>query len=220
MARRKKTDTTDILLYGAIGVASGLAVNYIQNFLLWYTFRKESWNLYKKGIENYGKAFSFWWEVQKNYIDLNNGLITEEEAQAVTDGLIADPEYKDLTEKQVLEAEAWYKENCKWLNKSSYFRQRYAISNYALVIAGLLPFIVNIKSKTLKYILYGGAVSGLYNAIRYNVKNFNIYKLQTANKTYTAIAKVIDKDFASEFSSAGWNGYILWSIFDLSEQKA
>lgn len=220
MAKRRKTDTTDILLYGAIGVASGLAINYIQNFFLWYSFRKESWNLYKQGIEKYGKAFSFWWEVQKTYIDVNNKKITEEEATRMTDLLIEDPEYKDITEKQVLEAESWYKENCKWLNKSNYFRQRYAISNYALVIAGLLPFIVNIKSTTLKYILYGGAVSGLYNAVRYNVKKFNIYELQKAGKIYVDIAKIIDKDFVEEFNSGtGWAGYILWSIFDLSEQK-
>ena len=220
MARRKKTDNTDILLYGAIGIASGLAINYIQNFLLWYTFRKESWNLYKKGVENYGKAFIFWWEIQKTYIDQNNGSITEEEAQSIADSLVADPEYSDLTEKQVLEAEAWYKENCKWLNKSSYFRQRYAIGNYALIVAGILPLITNIKSKTLQYILYGGAITGLFNAVRYNLKTFNIFELQKAGKDYISIAKIIDKDFVSEFSSAGWNGYILWSIFDLSEQKA
>lgn len=217
MAKRRKTDT-DIILYGAIGVASGFAINYIQNFFLWYFFRKESWNLYKKGVELYGINFEFWWEVQKIDIDANNGKLNEEEVAQATSNLTTDPKFSKATDKGVLEAEAWYKENCKWLNKSNYFRQRYAISNYALIIAGLLPFITTIKSKTLQYVLYGGAVAGLFSAVRYNLKSFNIFKLQTTDPVYDNILKIIDKKMYDAFTTEGWSGYILWSIFDLSKQ--
>jgi hypothetical protein len=218
MAKRK-TDT-DIILYGAIGVASGFAINYIQSFFLWYYFRKESWNLYKKGVELYGINFEFWWEVQKIDIRAKVYNLTEEEVDALNNDLINNPAYNKATDKGVLEAESWYKENCKWLNKSNYFRQRYAMSNYALIIAGLLPLITTIKSKTLQYILYGGAISGLFNAVRYNIKSFNIYNTQSNLKIYKDILKIIDKKMFEAFSSdTGWAGFLVWSIYDLSEQN-
>jgi hypothetical protein len=221
MAKRK-TNNTDILLYGALGIASGFAINYIQNFFLWYIFRKQSWDLYNKGVAQYGKAFEFWWAVQKIDIDANNGNLSEEEVQQITNDLTNDPYFEKVSAKEVLEAEEWYKKECKWINKPSYFRQRYAYSNYALVIGGLLPLITSIKSKTLKYILYGGAITGLYNAVRYNYNKFNIFELQKSNKIYNDLLKVINKKMAVDYNNSdlkAYSGYILWSIFDLSKQQ-
>jgi len=221
MAKRK-TDNTDILLYGALGVASGFAINYIQNFFLWYFFRKESWDLYNKGVEKYGKAFEFWWAVQKIDIDANNDKLSEDLVKDITNDLTNDPYFADVTDKEVLEAEAWYKVECKWINKPSYFRRRYAYTNYALVIAGLLPVITTIKSKSLQYILYGGAITGLFNAVRYNTNKFNIFKLQESNKIYNDLLKIINKKMAEDYNNPdlkAYSGYILWSIFDLSKQQ-
>lgn len=221
MAKRKSNDT-DIVLYSAIGLASGFAINYIQNFFLWYYFRKQSWDLYNKGVEKYGKAFQFWWAVQKIDIDANNGSLSEKEVTQITDELTNDPYFENVTATEVLEAEAWYKVECKWINKPSYFRQRYAYSNYALVIAGLLPVITTIKSKSLQYILYGGAITGLFNAVRYNTNKFNIFKLQSSNKIYNDLLKIINKKMSVDYNNGdlkAYSGYIVWSLFDLSKQQ-
>lgn len=217
----KKQNTQDILLYGAIGVASGLLINEIQNFLLWYSFRRESYKLYKAGVDKFGKPFEFWWEIQKNYIDLQNGLINEAEAEAKNNEAQA---LYNPTLKQVVDAERWYKDNCKWLNKPGFFRQRYAYTNYALIIGGIIPFLTQIRSKTLQYILFGGGVVGLFNAIRFNIKSFNIYKLQTlesklTKNLYWDIAKVIDKDFYEASFNGNFGGYILWSMYEVEEPK-
>jgi hypothetical protein len=217
----KKQNTQDILLYGAIGVASGLLINEIQNFLLWFSFRNESYKLYKAGLEKFGKPFEFWWEVQKNYIDLQNGKINEAEAEVLNTE--AQTLYNPTLE-QVVDAERWYIENCKWLNKPGFFRQRYAYTNYALIIGGIIPLLTQIRSKTLQYILFGGGVVGLFNAIRFNIKSFNIYKLQTldtklAQKLYWDLAKVINKDFYEASFNGNFAGYIVWSIYKIEEDN-
>jgi hypothetical protein len=218
MAKRRKTDLNDILLYGAIGVASGFAVNFIQNWFIWYFFRKESLKLYNAGVEKYGKAFMLWWDVQKIEIDAQIENYTEEKKIQLLNE--AYNQYTGVTDKNFTDAEKWYKENCKWIGKSEYFRQRYAYSNYALIIAGLVPMIANIKSKSLQYILYGGAITGLYNAVRYNYKKFDIYKLQEANKIYIDISKAVDKDFKEAWNTAGgWGGYILYDITEFSDKS-
>jgi hypothetical protein len=218
----KKGNINEIFLYSTIGIASGLLINEIQNFLLWFTFRKESYKLYKAGVEQYGKAFKFWWEVQKNYIDLNNGVIDETTAQQLNNEAQA---IYNPTLAEVIETEKWYIDNCKWLNKPGYFRQRYAYTNYALLIAGIVPLLTQIKSKTLQYILFGGGVLGLFNTIRYNLKSFNIYKLQTLGKNekeakiYWDIAKALDKEFYNASFNEQYAGYILYSIFEIDKKN-
>jgi hypothetical protein len=217
----KKQNTKDILLYGAIGVASAFLVNEIQNFLLWFSFRRESYNLYKAGIEKFGDDFDFWWKVQTTYIDLTNNKITEADAESINANLLAlyNPKYE-----KIVEVERWYIDNCKWLNKPGFFRQRYAYTNYALIVAGIVPLLTEIKSNTLKYILFGGGVVGLFNAIRFNIKAFNIYKLQITNssikKLYWDLAKVIDKDFVKASDDTSFAGYILWAIYNIEDKEA
>lgn len=217
----KKQNTKDILLYGAIGVASGFLINEIQNFLLWYSFRRESYKLYKAGVEKFGKPFEFWWEIQKNYIDLQNGTI--DEAEATLRNTEAQTLYNP-TLAEVIDAEKWYKDNCKWLNKPGFFRQRYAYTNYALIIGGIVPFLTQIRSKTLQYILFGGGVVGLFNAIRFNIKSFNIYKLQTLETKFTKnlywdLVKAIDKDFYNASFNGNFAGYIVWSLYEIDQQN-
>lgn len=217
----KKENTKDILIYGAIGVASAFLVNEIQNFLLWFSFRYESYKLYKAGVEKFGKPFVFWWEIQKNYIDLQNNKIDEAEAEKRNNEaqVLFNP-----TLKEVVEAEKWYKENCKWLNKPGFFRQRYAYTNYALIVGGIIPLLTQIQSKTLKYILFGGGLVGLFNAIRFNLKSFNIYKLQILENKFTAklywdIVEAINKDFYEASMNGNFAGYILWSLYEIDEKE-
>ena len=86
----------------------------------------------------------------------------------------------------------------------------------------MLPVITTIKSKSLQYILYGGAITGLFNAVRYNTNKFNIFKLQSSNKIYNDLLKIINKKMSVDYNDGdlkAYSGYIVWSLFDLSEQQ-
>jgi hypothetical protein len=220
---KRKQNTSNIVLYSAIGIASGFTINELQRFFLYWYYRKQSFNLYKQGVEKYGNAFILWWLVQKVWIDYQLNQLTEAEKDAEVQSILTDPKFAGVKEKEVLDAESWYKSACKWLGKPGYFKQAYSISNYALVVVGVLPLITQIKNQTLQYIMYGAGVVGLFNAIKYNATKDIYKKLQPkSTKLYWQLIKAIDQElYNASFSNDryGYAGYIVYDIFDLSEQN-
>ena len=221
MAKRK-INTNNILLYGGLGVASGFALNILQDYYLWYFFRKESWDLYKQGVQKYGEAFKLFWEIQKLEIDAKKDNWSDE--KLISERIrISNTFFSDVTDSDYVASEKWYKENCKWLNKTNYFRQRYAYLNYALIIAGIVPFIITMKNQNIKYLLLGGALSGAYNTFRYNYKKYDIYSKQDTPKLYIDITKVFNKEMVDQFGDSinigSWGGYIVWSLVELAEEN-
>jgi hypothetical protein len=221
MAKRK-VNTNDILLYGGLGLASGLAVNLIQDFYLWYFFRKESWDLYNQGVQKYGEAYKLFWQIQKIEIDAKQENWTDEKLISERTR-IANTFFPEVNDADYVASEKWYKENCKWLNKTNYFRQRYAYMNYALILAGVIPFLVSMKNQKIKYLLIGSALSGAFNTFRYNFKKYDIYKKLNWSKQYVAISKIFNKPFGEALESpnslGSWGGYVVWSIVELVEEK-
>lgn len=217
MAKRK--NNTDVFLYGGAGLASGLLINEIQDFYLYYYILNEQYKGFKDITAKFGRPAFYWWYMFKINIDEKYNLKTKEQADALRAEAAND--FTDVTAEQIQQVREYARLNWWWTDAKK-LRFKYQYTNYALIIAGILPLLKLIKNKTLQFVLYGAAVTGVYNTIRLNLKAYNIYKKLQPAKTlkdiYYELIKIINKELYTEANDTAnlyaWQGYLLFTFED------
>lgn len=171
MAKSKK-DTTNIILGGAIGVASGFAVNYLYDAIIYCIIMKNQRDIYNDCIKKYGDAFYVWWNIQMAGIQLTNKVYTQADYDSAVEDL--QTAYPNIGLSDLVEPEKYYLSKAKWTDKPDYFRIRFGSVALAGIIATILPFVTNIRSSYLKYALFGSGLVAVYRVYQVAKKGFRI----------------------------------------------
>jgi hypothetical protein len=214
MAKRKK-DTTNIILGGAIGVASGFAVNYLYDAIVYCIIMNKQRDIYYECLNKFGDRFYLWWKIQFTGVALENKQITQEEYDQTINDL--GNQYPDVSLPDMVEPEEYYLSKAVWTNKPEYFRIRFGGVAVAGVIASILPFVTNIRNSYLKYVFWGAGLTAIYRVYQVAKKGFRIGTFMAP----TGIQSQFNTWFYNNIFNPkkDWDQSILWGL-DTSIKKA
>lgn len=223
MARRRKQNTNDLLIYGGLGIATGFTIDFLKDVIAYYFIHKKTYTVYQDGLKEYGTNWLLFWEFSKLNILLDKKKITQEEYDLSVNDLTNDSSFDGATTEKVLEAKEYYKKNVPWIrDPESWFKGRDLIVNYGLIIAGVLPYIINLKSQKLLYLLTGAGLVGLYKVVTSFDKSYNWSSLTATSKDGNTsnpkslkrnFVKIFDKDLINAMDTDPYyGGWIFWSL--------